>query len=185
MRSFHNGSFDPRTLVVLETAFDEAWLTLKSVGNKTVKPDELARYVLRMAMEGERDPVRLHDRALDRLLPATIWREASCGEYGDQRLHQAFVGCQSRQRQYRRRGSPFVNNATISNRITAPIVATTIALTTPLPMWTPSWGRSHVPIKAPTIPIATSAMRPNPAPLTSCPASQPATRPTSNMMSRT
>ena len=57
MRSFHNGSFDPRTLVVLETAFDEAWLTLKSVGNKTVKPDELARYVLRMAMEGERDPV--------------------------------------------------------------------------------------------------------------------------------
>src|SRR5215471_6432280 len=33
--------------VVLETAFDEAWLTLKSVGNKTVKPDELARSVLR------------------------------------------------------------------------------------------------------------------------------------------
>src|SRR5215472_16464222 len=72
MRSFHNGSFDPRTLVVLETAFDEAWLTLKSVGNKTVKPEELARYVLHMAMEGERDPVRLHDRALDGLLPATI-----------------------------------------------------------------------------------------------------------------
>ena len=62
MRSFHNGSFDPRTLVVLETAFDEAWLTLKSVGNNTVKPDELARCVLRMAMEGECDPVRLHDR---------------------------------------------------------------------------------------------------------------------------
>jgi hypothetical protein len=77
MRSFHNGSFDPRTLVVLETAFDEAWLTLKSVGNKTVKPDELARCVLRMAMEGECDPVRLHDRALDGLLPATIWRDTS------------------------------------------------------------------------------------------------------------
>ena len=77
MRSFHNSSFDPQTLVVLETAFDEAWLTLKSVGNKTVKPDELARSVLRMAMEGERDPVRLHDEALQRLLPATTWREAS------------------------------------------------------------------------------------------------------------
>jgi hypothetical protein len=25
---FHNNSFDPQTLVVLETAFDEAWLTL-------------------------------------------------------------------------------------------------------------------------------------------------------------
>jgi hypothetical protein len=44
---------------------------------KTVKPDELARCVLRMAMEGERDPLRLHDGALERLLPATTWREAS------------------------------------------------------------------------------------------------------------
>src|SRR5215472_7664113 len=44
MRGFHNNSFDPQTLVVLETAFDEAWLTLKLVDNKTVKPDELARF---------------------------------------------------------------------------------------------------------------------------------------------
>jgi hypothetical protein len=69
MHSFHNSSFDPQTLVLLET---EAWLTL----NKTV-PDELARCVLRMAMDGERDPLRLHDGALERLLPATSWREAS------------------------------------------------------------------------------------------------------------
>jgi hypothetical protein len=67
MRGFHNSSFDPQTLVVLEAAFDEAWLTLKSMGNKTVKPDELARGVLRLAMEGERDPVRLHDEALEGL----------------------------------------------------------------------------------------------------------------------
>src|SRR5215472_17680601 len=58
MRSFHNSSFDPQTLLLLETVFDEAWLTLKFVGNKTVKPDELARSVLRVAMDGERDPVR-------------------------------------------------------------------------------------------------------------------------------
>ena len=77
MRGFHNSSFDPQTLVVLEVAFDEAWLTLKSVGNKTVKPDELARAVLRLAMEGERDPVRLQEEALNGLLPATTWREAS------------------------------------------------------------------------------------------------------------
>jgi hypothetical protein len=76
-RGFHNSSFDPQTLVLIEKAFDEAWLTLKSVGNKTVKPDELARSVLRLAMEGERDPVRLQDGALERLLPATNWREAS------------------------------------------------------------------------------------------------------------
>ncbi len=77
MRGLHNSSFDPQTLVVLETAFDEAWLTLESTGNKTVKPDELARGVLRLAMEGERDPVRLHDGALEGLVPATAWREAN------------------------------------------------------------------------------------------------------------
>ena len=54
MRNLHNSSFDPPTLVVLEAAFDEAWLTLKSIGNTTVKPDELARSVLRLATEGER-----------------------------------------------------------------------------------------------------------------------------------
>jgi hypothetical protein len=76
MRGFHITSFDPQTLVILETAFDEAWLTLKAVGNNTVRPDELARSMLRLAMEGERDPVRLHDGALQGLLPAATWREA-------------------------------------------------------------------------------------------------------------
>jgi hypothetical protein len=77
MLGFHNNTFDPQTLVVLETAFDEAWLTLKSVGNTSIKPDELARSMLRLALEGERDPVRLHDGALKGLIPATAWREAS------------------------------------------------------------------------------------------------------------
>jgi hypothetical protein len=77
MRGFHTNAFDPQTLIVLEAAFDEAWLTLKSIGNTSIKPDELARSVLRLAMEGERDPVRLHDEALRGLIPATAWREAS------------------------------------------------------------------------------------------------------------
>jgi hypothetical protein len=77
MRSFHTSSFDPQTLIVLEAAFDEAWLTLKAIGNSTVRPDELARSMLRVAMEGERDPVRLHDGALKGLLPARSWRKAS------------------------------------------------------------------------------------------------------------
>jgi hypothetical protein len=77
MRGFRTYAFDPQTLIVLETAFDEAWLTLKSVGNTSIKPDELARAMLRLATEGERDPVRLHDDALTGLIPATSWREAS------------------------------------------------------------------------------------------------------------
>ena len=76
MRGFHISSFNPQTLAVLETAFDEAWLMLKAVGNTSIKPDELARSMLRLAMEGEHDPVRLHDGALNDLIPATAWRQA-------------------------------------------------------------------------------------------------------------
>jgi hypothetical protein len=77
MRGFHSYAFDPKTLVVLETAFDEAWLTLKAIGNSTVRPEELARSVLNLAMEGERDPVRLHDEALKGLLATASWRKAN------------------------------------------------------------------------------------------------------------
>ena len=76
MRGFYSNALDPKTLIVLEAAFDEAWLMLKTIGNTSIKPDELARSVLRLAMEGERDPVRLHDDALKRLIPTTAWREA-------------------------------------------------------------------------------------------------------------
>ncbi len=77
MRGFHTNTFDPQTLVVIEAAFDEAWLTLKAIGNSSIKPDELARSVLRLAMEGERDPVRLHDGAIEGLVPSPAWREAN------------------------------------------------------------------------------------------------------------
>jgi hypothetical protein len=77
LRGFHTNTFDPQTLVVIETAFDEAWLTLKAIGNSSIKPDELARSVLRLAMEGERDPVRLHDGAIEGLVPSPAWREAN------------------------------------------------------------------------------------------------------------
>jgi hypothetical protein len=77
MLGIGSGSFDPETLVILETAFDEAWITLKTNGSATVRPDELARRICHLAMEGERDSVRLHDRALGELMPATTWRELS------------------------------------------------------------------------------------------------------------
>ena len=77
MLGIGSGSFDPETLRILETAFDEAWITLKSSGSGTIRPDELARRICHLAMEGERDPVRLHDRALGELSSATTWRELS------------------------------------------------------------------------------------------------------------
>ena len=42
MRGIGSGSFDPETLVILETAFDEAWITLKANGNGNMRPNELA-----------------------------------------------------------------------------------------------------------------------------------------------
>jgi hypothetical protein len=78
MLGIGSGSFDPETLVVLETAFDEAWITLKTNGSaNNIRPNELARRICHLAMEGERDPVQLHDRALMGLIPATIWRESN------------------------------------------------------------------------------------------------------------
>jgi len=77
MLGIGSGSFDPKTLVILESAFDEAWITVKTNGSANIRPDELARRICHLAMEGERDPVRLHDRALLGLIPATIWREVS------------------------------------------------------------------------------------------------------------
>ena len=64
MPGIGNWSFDPEALAVLETAFDEAWITLKTNGGGNIRPDELARRICHLAMEGERDPERLHDGAL-------------------------------------------------------------------------------------------------------------------------
>jgi hypothetical protein len=50
---------------------------LKTNGSDNIRPNELARRICHLAMEGERDPARLHDRALGGLIPATIWREVS------------------------------------------------------------------------------------------------------------
>jgi hypothetical protein len=75
MRGIGSGSFDPETLVILESAFDEARITLQNNGSSNIRPAELARRICHLAMEGERDPVRLHDRALGELIPANDWRE--------------------------------------------------------------------------------------------------------------
>ena len=80
MRGLGSGSFDPKTLTIVEAAFDEAWLTLKCNGNDKVRANELARCILRLATEGERDPVLLHDHALAALAPAMVWRELQPSE---------------------------------------------------------------------------------------------------------
>jgi hypothetical protein len=55
-------------------------LTLKNNGIEKVRANELARCILHLATEGERDPVRLHDHALATLAPAMMWREPQPSE---------------------------------------------------------------------------------------------------------
>jgi hypothetical protein len=50
MHRFGNGSFDPKTLMIVETAFDEAWITLRTNGHDSIRPKELARCILHLAM---------------------------------------------------------------------------------------------------------------------------------------
>jgi hypothetical protein len=75
MHARSSGFLNPTTLATLETAFDEAWAALNGNGDK-IKPSELARCILHLAMEGERDLARLRDRALSSLNPSITWREA-------------------------------------------------------------------------------------------------------------
>src|SRR5262245_38475044 len=70
------------------------------------------------------------------------------------------------------------------SRITAPIKALMIAAMKPPPIAMPMRGSSQPAMKAPTMPTTMSPIRPKPDPLTSRPASQPATAPTiRNMIS--
>jgi hypothetical protein len=48
MLGFHNNSFDPRTLLDLETAFDEAWFNAQIDWQHDSEANELARCVLRL-----------------------------------------------------------------------------------------------------------------------------------------
>ncbi len=45
MLGIGSGSFDPETLVILETAFDEAWITLKTNGSGNGQVRELLDFL--------------------------------------------------------------------------------------------------------------------------------------------
>jgi hypothetical protein len=61
---FAGKAFDPETLKILETTFDEAWTLVLKSGAEAVSRETLAQCVLEAADEGERDPQRLRDAAL-------------------------------------------------------------------------------------------------------------------------
>lgn len=65
---FAQTSFDPETLAVLSESFDDGWDTLRRLGNTTITRDVLAKQLLDLARNGERNPARMCTSALVTLL---------------------------------------------------------------------------------------------------------------------
>jgi hypothetical protein len=66
-----DGCFDPETVIILSTAYDEAWRSLQKSGTYFTSSREaeaarerLAQRIIENAKGGERDPCRLRDDAL-------------------------------------------------------------------------------------------------------------------------
>lgn len=71
------GAFDPETLAVLRSVFDDACLALPPGQHTPSMRSKLANRILKRASEGESDPVRLRAYALMDVVPGTGLRQAS------------------------------------------------------------------------------------------------------------
>lgn len=77
MREMAGGYFDSRTVAMLEAVFNDSSSLLKLDINDKFRRTELARCILRLATEGECDPVRLREDALTLINRARTWRSES------------------------------------------------------------------------------------------------------------
>lgn len=65
----HPEAFDPETIAILVEALDSVWATIQATGAQFDGRDEdardaIARYIVDLALQGERDRQRLIDGAL-------------------------------------------------------------------------------------------------------------------------
>lgn len=66
------GSFDPDTIELLRNVLDDAWGTLRADEQAHTTKSEVASRILRLAIGGERDPVRLRVAALTHVVTSTL-----------------------------------------------------------------------------------------------------------------
>ena len=64
MPEFGNVPFDPETLAILKGVLDAAWASILAQRNGNITRAALAKRILNLAVEGERNPARLFDGAL-------------------------------------------------------------------------------------------------------------------------
>jgi len=85
-----SGSFDPETLALLTTALEDAWASLSPEQQSRMSKSDLAKRILSLAGQGERDPIRLRARAL----VGVIARQVAPASDG-RRSHHANTGQRS------------------------------------------------------------------------------------------
>ena len=56
--------FDPETIAVLRQVLEDSWGSLRPDQQRATLKTELAQRILAAAANGERDPIRLRERAL-------------------------------------------------------------------------------------------------------------------------
>jgi hypothetical protein len=64
MKQTHGATYDPEAIALLLSALDEAWETLPPARRAMTSKTTLAQRILRLAANGERDPIRLRIAAL-------------------------------------------------------------------------------------------------------------------------
>ena len=83
-RLLQNASFGPDEIRVLVRAFDEALGTLRVDRNDPVA-DALAKKIIELAQEGERDPIRLRQHAVRSLSQSKSTEDTNNGDARVQR----------------------------------------------------------------------------------------------------
>jgi hypothetical protein len=68
MKIPEGGSYDPETITLLRTVLDAAWDALLPEHQARSSKSHLAEHLLKLAAQGERDPVRLRTRALNEII---------------------------------------------------------------------------------------------------------------------
>ena len=90
MPEFGNVPFDPETLAILKGVLDAAWASILAQRNGNITRAALAKRILNLAVEGERNPARLFDGALAQRYWTTFEQDSHSREDEERdRLEQA------------------------------------------------------------------------------------------------
>jgi hypothetical protein len=65
------GSYDPETIALLRTVLDDAWANLLPSQQAATNKYALAQRILKLAAQGERNPIRLRTNAVIEVLRAS------------------------------------------------------------------------------------------------------------------